>query len=80
MADLVTLADCPPGFFLFDGEVHFKTKYATEVPDGSGQWWPDAYCGSYGEFFWGGAMTHEDRARLLVRPVDVSEIVVQSAT
>ncbi len=75
---LVTLAECPPGFFLFGGDVHFKTEYATEIPKGSLMFWPDAYCGSSGEFFWGGAKTHEDRARLMVRPLDIGEIAVRA--
>lgn len=72
--DLVPLIDCPPGFFLFDGEVCFKTKYATEVPEGSQQWWPDAYCESTGAYFWGGASSHKERAKLMVRPIDAEAI------
>jgi hypothetical protein len=74
MDDLVTLIKCRPGLFLFEGEVHLKTEYGTESPQGSQQWWPEAYCGSTGEYFWGGAKTHEERADLMVRPLDAAAV------
>jgi hypothetical protein len=81
---MVTLAECPPGPFLFDGSLGFKTEYGMTLVDENGadmpgdqiRWqvtsWPDAYCMESGEVFWGGAKSHEERARLLVEPVDVT--------
>ena len=70
MSEQVTLIMCPPGLFLFEGSICLKTEYGTEAPEGSGQWWPEAYCGDSGEFFWGGTKTHEERAKLMVIPID----------
>lgn len=74
MPELVTLDDCPPGLFLHNGAIHLKTEYTEELPPGGGQWWPLAYVGASGEFFWGGALTHEERAKLMVRPLDAEAI------
>jgi hypothetical protein len=79
---LVSLAECPPGPFLFEGTLGFKTEYGAtraigpvNVPGDQIRWivtdWPDAYCMESGEYFWGGTTSHEERARLLVEPVDV---------
>ncbi len=76
----MTLAECPPGPFLFNGSLGFRTEYGAmrvtgpvDVPGDQIRWsvsrWPDAYCLDSGEFFWGGVVTHEDRARLLVQPL-----------
>lgn len=82
--DLVSLADCPPGPFEFRASLGFKTEYGKKLVDENGanmpgdqmRWvvtnWPDAYCMDSGEVFWGGAKTHEERAKLMVRPVDVA--------
>jgi hypothetical protein len=70
----VTLADCPPGLFEFDGTINLKTEYATESPRGSRKYWPEAYCGGSGGYFWGGTSTHQDRAKLMVRPLDAGLI------
>jgi hypothetical protein len=85
--ELVTLTECPPGPFQFTCEQYttlgFKTEYGMSQVDENGadmpghlvRWvvtnWPDAYCMESGEVFWGGAKSHEERAKLLVRPVDV---------
>lgn len=74
MTELVTLADCPPGLFLYNGTIHLKTEYSEELPPGGGRWWPLAYVGASGEFFWGGATTHEARAKLIVQPLDADAI------
>lgn len=72
----VTLADCPPGPFLFEGKLGFKTEYRAMVLD-MGRLvtsrWPDAYCMATGEAFWGGTTRHRDRAALLVMPVTLDE-------
>ena len=72
-AHCVTLAECPPGLFLWNGTVGFKSEYGAMEPDDStnGKFWKignraDAYCADSGEYFWGGAASHEDRAKVLV--------------
>ncbi len=65
-----TLAECPPGLFLFNGYLGFKSEYHTKA----GQ--PDAYCVESGEYFWGGAKGIEARAALLVTPVDAEMATV----
>lgn len=87
----VTLHECPPGPFLFEGALGFKTEYCAmeaigpvNVPGSQVRWrvgkWPDAYCMDSGEVFWGGTTTHEDRAALLVEPVDVRAILERERT
>jgi hypothetical protein len=58
-----TLAECPPGPFMFNDSLCFKSEYRT---DGK----IEAFCES-GEFFWGGTSANEDRNRLMVQPVKV---------
>ena len=66
----VTLAECPPGLFLFGADcLGFKSEYAYEA---QGRFWPEAYVVASGEAFWGGVNTQEARAKLLVRPIDVT--------
>lgn len=85
----VTLADCPPGPFLFDGELCFKTEYRAMVASGPvvdsptsvrfvTTRYPDAYCMATGEMFWGGTTKHRDRAKLLVMPVTLPIVAAQS--
>lgn len=54
-----TLAECPPGFFRFGDSINFKSEYGDS----------DAYCGSSGEYFWGGTSDRNERARLIVEPL-----------
>jgi len=75
-AHCVTLADCPPGLFLCNGTLGFKSKYGAMEPDDgtNGKFWKvgsraDAYCADSGEYFWGGTSNHDDRAKLLVYPI-----------
>ncbi|MET3436352.1 hypothetical protein [Sphingomonas sp. 1185] len=86
----VTLADCPPGPFLFEGTLGFKTEYRAMMRAPSScrtpaevrfmtTCWPDAYCMATGEAFWGGTTRHRDRAKLLVLPIVLSEDAVRSA-
>ncbi|TWB58710.1 hypothetical protein [Nitrospirillum viridazoti] len=75
MSKQVTLADCPPGLFLFQGYLGFKSEYSichaeTKLPLG-----PEAYVVASGEIFWGGASSHEARKALLVIPIDVSTLI-----
>ncbi len=83
----VSLAECRPGPFWFDGSLGFKTEYGAsvgkDIGGGKVEWtvtnWPDAYCMDSGETFWGGATTHEARAELLVWPVEQLIIAPASA-
>lgn len=52
------LIECPPGLFLFDGTLGFRTEYGTM----------DSYVVESGEAFWGGASDDGARAKLLVQP------------
>lgn len=56
-----TLAECPPGFFLKDESVGFKSEYKSDNR-------PDCYCDS-GEYFWGGAKTDEELNKIIVQPL-----------
>jgi len=74
----VKLKDCPPGPFLFNGSVGFKTEYSAAVPRdmGNGKFEhvclhaSDAYCLDSGEFFWGAVTTHKERDDLMVYPME----------
>jgi len=55
-----TLLECPPGFFVFEDRLCLKTEYAYDGPYNEG-----------GEVFWGGVDTKEERAKLIVEPVDM---------
>lgn len=77
-----TLEECPPGHFVIDGQLCFKTEYpaheldpATKgLPGGKLRWIIgnriEAY-NSAGEFFCGGVEAEEERAALMVQPVAV---------
>jgi hypothetical protein len=75
----VTLAECPPGPFLFEGSLGFKTEYGAmsgkDVGNGKVEWavigGPDVYCMDSGDAFWGGVTSREARSALLVQPVDL---------
>lgn len=75
-----TLEECPPGLFLFGGELCFKSEYRAlepieplNVPGHMIRWamgnFPDAYCVDSGEIFWGGAASKQERVNLIVQPV-----------
>jgi len=74
----VTLAECPPGLFLWNGTLGFKSEYGAMEPIGSNfKTWKvgsraDAYCADSGEYFWGGTSNHADRDKVLVVPVDAA--------
>jgi hypothetical protein len=72
-----TLRECPPGLFVHDDEVGFKTEYGameavgpTNVPGPEVRWTvgnhADAYCDT-GEFFCAG--DKEKRDQIVVQPV-----------
>ena len=62
-AAAVPLAECPPGLFEFEGRLGFRSEYR------SNEGWPDAYVVESGEYFWGGAERHPERAELMVLPL-----------
>lgn len=68
MADAVRLDECPPGLFMFDGTLCFRSEYTTTL-DNPRRYQPDAYVVETGEYFWGGAKTTEERSALMVVPV-----------
>lgn len=65
--EMVALDGCPEGLFSFGGYLGFMTEYSTVTSDKFLQ--RDAYVVASGEYFWGGASTARDRARLLVQPL-----------
>lgn len=65
-----TLAECPPGFFVFGEELCFKSEYKTNHEN---VFVCDAYCSS-GEYFWGGTKDYEDRENLMVIPCEANWI------
>jgi len=78
----VKLRDCPPGPFLFNGSLGFKTEYGAmecENPRDRETIWrvghnSDVYVMASGEAFWGGVTSKEDREELLVVPVDADAL------
>lgn len=69
MAD-VPLAECPPGLFLFNGNLGFKSEYKTESMSPPGFWQSDAYVVESGEYFWGGVSDAREREQLIVTPLE----------
>lgn len=51
------LSECPPGFFLFNDSVCYKSSYG------------DYYVGTGGSVFWGGTTRSDDRELLIVQPL-----------
>jgi hypothetical protein len=64
----VSLAECPPGLFMFDGSLGFKSEYHT-YSSASGVNQCDAYVVESGEYFWGGTSDAKVRQGLMVRPL-----------
>lgn len=83
VADQVTLAECPPGLFLWNGSLGFKSECGAMEPVGDNFKFfmvgntPDAYCADTGEVFWGGTSNHKDRSRVLVRPIDARYLLAR---
>lgn len=81
-AHCVTLAECPPGLFFWNGTLGFKSDYGAMEPVGSNfKTWKmgsraDAYCADSGEYFWGGTSNHDDRAKVLVMPIDAATVAM----
>lgn len=83
----VTLRECPPGPFLFEGRLGFKTEYGAmetvgpvNVPGDQVRWTVgngiDVYVMASGEVFWGGAKSKEERDKLLVTPIDADDLAL----
>jgi hypothetical protein len=69
----MTLGKCPPGLFMFDGTLCFKSEYKTESQSRPGFWQSDAYVVESGEYFWGGVSDPRERERLEVTPIEDDE-------
>ncbi len=68
-----TLAACPPGPFFSEGNhLGFKSEYRTT--DGKIEAFNEA-----GEFFWGGTETADERIQLIVQPLNVVKIEIESS-
>ena len=72
------MRECPPGLFLFENNVCFKTEYGkmetvgpVNVPGSEVRWTCDSRTDAYngtGEYFC--VATPEEREKLLVQPLD----------
>jgi len=58
-----SLAECPPGLFLFEGSLGFKSKY---LIDGE----MEVFCMDSGKHFWGHTGTRDQRRKLIVQPCE----------
>lgn len=62
-----TLYQCPPGFFLYNGNVCFKTEYRSDNK-------MEVFCES-GEFFCASTKTEDEKEKLEVQPLEADWIV-----
>lgn len=69
-----TLADCPPGLFLFNGTLGFKSEYITTL-ENPRRYQCDAYVVESGEYFHGGAKDTQERAALIVTPIRTGQLI-----
>lgn len=69
-----TLAECPPGLFMFNGTMGFKSEYTTTL-ENPRRYQCDAYVVESGEYFHGGAKGTQDRAALIVTPLRTGQLV-----
>lgn len=60
------LVDCPPGLFMYNGTLGFKSEYFASTPIKM-----EVFCVESGEFFWGGTSDFLIRAHLLVTPMQI---------
>jgi hypothetical protein len=65
----MTLGECPPGLFRYNGILGFKSEYKTASLSRPGFWQSDAYVVESGEYFWGGVSDPTERELLEVEPV-----------
>jgi len=59
--DECTIEECPPGLFMFEGTLCFKSEY-----NKSG-----VFCADTGEYFWGGTSNRDELNKLIVQPMAV---------
>jgi hypothetical protein len=71
---LITLNECPPGLFWFDGTLGFKSEYYTTL-ENPRRYQCDAYVVESGEYFHGGAKNTMERGKLLVLPVPAETLL-----
>ena len=72
VGEAVPLKECPPGLFLWNGNLCFRSEYATMTETNPRQ--PDAYVVESGEYFWGGVSDSRSRDELMVQPVTMGEL------
>lgn len=56
-----TLGECPPGPFIYNGNLGFKTEYTNNGDI-------EVFCET-GEYFWAGTNVAEERNKIIVQPV-----------
>lgn len=69
MSKKVRLKDAPPGLFLWNGVLCFKSEYTM-----CGLC-PETFVVESGEYFWGDAKMHSERSQLMVEPVTVEDLL-----
>ena len=72
--ELCTLNECPPGLFMFNGHLGFKSEYTTTL-ENPRRYQVDAYVVESGEYFWGGAKSTTERGQLMVEPVTLRDLM-----
>jgi hypothetical protein len=68
------LSECPPGLFVFNNIVGFKSEYGRVDED---RRYSDVFCADSGEYFWGGESNKEAREALVVQPVKAHWVDVE---
>ena len=69
MSKKVRLEDAPPGLFLHEGVLGFKTKYQLNGL-------PECYVVECGQYFWPeGVVNSFDKSNLMVEPVNVEDLL-----
>lgn len=69
MSKKVRLKDAPPGLFLWNGVLCFKSEYTMCGTC------PEAFVVESGEYFWGDAKMHSERSQLMVEPVTIEDLL-----
>lgn len=72
--EVCTLDECPPGLFMFNGIMGFKSEYTTTL-DNPRRYQCDAYVVESGEYFHGGAKNTQERAALVVTPLRTGQLI-----
>lgn len=69
-----SLNECPPGLFMFNDTLGFKSEYTTTL-ENPRRYQCDAYVVESGEYFHGGARDTQERGALMVRPIRTGQLV-----